>query len=63
MKIIKNILFGILGVGILLFLVALFLPKSIKIERSIKINAPVDTVFQQVVYLKKHAKMVSLERL
>ncbi|WP_418262740.1 SRPBCC family protein [Flavobacterium faecale] len=52
MKIIKKILFAILGLIALALVVALFMPKDYAVEREIIINQPKDSVFNYVKYLK-----------
>lgn len=52
MKIIKGILFTILGIIALALIVALFMPKQYAVEREVVINQPKDTVFNYVKYLK-----------
>ncbi|MFQ5674932.1 MAG: SRPBCC family protein [bacterium] len=48
----KKILIGIVGLVVLLAVVGLLIPSSYRVERSIQINAPVETVFAQVVDVK-----------
>jgi uncharacterized protein YndB with AHSA1/START domain len=52
MKIIKKILFVILGLIALALVVALFLPKDYAVEREIVINQPKDSVFNYIKLLK-----------
>ncbi len=52
MKLLKKILLGLLGVVILLLIIAAFLPKTFKSERSIVINLPQQEVFDYVKYVK-----------
>ena len=52
MKIIKRILFSILGIIALALLVALVMPKEYSVEREVTINQPKDSVFTYVKYLK-----------
>ncbi len=52
MKIIKTILFSILGIIALALIVALFMPKEYAVEREVIINQPKDSVFNYVKYLK-----------
>lgn len=52
MKIIKAILFSILGIIALALIVALFMPKDYAIRREVIINQPKDSVFSYVKYLK-----------
>jgi hypothetical protein len=52
MKIIKGILFGLLGIIALALIVALFMPKEYAVEREVVINQPKDTVFSYIKYLK-----------
>lgn len=52
MKLLKKILLGLLGVVILLLIIAAFLPKTFKSERSVVINRPQQEVFDYVKYIK-----------
>lgn len=52
MKIIKTILFSILGIIALALVVALVMPKEYAVEREIVINQPKDSVFNYVLHLK-----------
>jgi len=52
MKIIKAILFSILGIIALALIVALFMPKEYAVEREVIINQPKDSVFNYVKHLK-----------
>jgi hypothetical protein len=52
MKVVKNILFGLLGIIAFLLLIALFLPKKYAVEREIIIDSPKDSVFTYIKYLK-----------
>ncbi|GIZ08294.1 SRPBCC family protein [Flavobacterium sp. UMI-01] len=52
MKIIKKILFIVLGCIALSLLVALFMPNNYAVEREIIINQPKDTVFNYLKFLK-----------
>ena len=52
MKIIKAILFSILGIIALALIVALFMPKEYAVEREVIINQPKDSVFSYIKYLK-----------
>jgi uncharacterized protein YndB with AHSA1/START domain len=52
MKIIKRIIFVLLGILALALVVALFLPKEYAVEREIVINQPKDSVFNYLKYLK-----------
>lgn len=56
MKIIKKILFLVLGLIALALVVALFLPNDYAVEREILINQPKDSVFNYVKYLKNQDK-------
>ncbi|HTG56706.1 MAG TPA: SRPBCC family protein [Niabella sp.] len=52
MKIVKRILFVILGLIALLLIVAIFVPKDYAITKEVVINKPVAEVFNYVKYLK-----------
>lgn len=52
MKVVKKILFGLLGIIAFLLLIALFLPKKYAVEREIIIDSSKDSVFTYVKYLK-----------
>lgn len=52
MKIIKTILFSILGIMALALVVAFFMPKDYAVEREVIINQPKDSVFAYIKYLK-----------
>ncbi len=52
MKILKGILFTLLGIIVLLLIVALFVSKDYAIEREIVINKPKAEVFDYVKYIK-----------
>jgi hypothetical protein len=52
MKVVKKILFGLLGIIAFLLLIALFLPKKYTVEREIIIDSSKDRVFSYVKYLK-----------
>jgi hypothetical protein len=52
MKIIKAILFSILGIIALALIVAFFMPKEYAVEREVIINQPKDSVFNYIKYLK-----------
>lgn len=52
MKLLKRILFILLGIIILLLIVALFVPKDFKAEAQIIINKPEQEVFNYVKYIK-----------
>jgi hypothetical protein len=52
MKIIKTILFSILGIIALALIVAFFMPKEYAVEREVIINQPKDSVFAYIKYLK-----------
>lgn len=52
MKVIKKILFGLLGIITFLLLMGLFLPKTYSVEREITIDSPKDSVFTYIKYLK-----------
>ncbi|MEO5571110.1 MAG: SRPBCC family protein [Bacteroidia bacterium] len=53
MKILKTIGIGLLAIIILLCAISFFLPSGSHVERSMVINAPAETVFDQVNTLKK----------
>ena len=52
MKIAKNILIAFLGLLGILFVISMFLPSTFKVERSLTINKPADSLFNQVNNLK-----------
>lgn len=52
MKIIKAILFSILGIIALALIAALFMPKEYAVEREVIISQPKDSVFNYIKYLK-----------
>jgi len=52
MKIIKIILISFIILTALVLIVALFIPKDYKLERSIVIQAPKDSIFEYVKHLK-----------
>lgn len=52
MKILKYILFTILGIIVLALIVAAFLPKSFHVEATQVINRPVQDVYDYVRYIK-----------
>ncbi len=56
MKILKNILLGIIILLAVLFVVSLFLPSKIFVQRSMVMNAPASTVFEQINVLKNWEK-------
>lgn len=52
MKVLKYLLFTVLGLGTLWILLCLFAKDAYRIERSMDIEAPRETVFEQVRYFK-----------
>jgi len=52
MKILKNILIGIVGIIALLLIIALFVKKDYTVQREIVINKPKEQVFDYIKYLK-----------
>src|ERR1043165_6614153 len=52
MKILKKILIGLVVILAICSIISLFLPFTIKVERSITINAPHDVVFGQINTMK-----------
>ena len=56
MKILKRILLTLVIIIGLAVIVAFFLPRKVKVQRSIVINAPVEVVFEQVNTLKNWEK-------
>ena len=54
MRIIKNIILGLIVLIAVLALVGLLLPRTYKVERSVTIQAPADLVFDLVNDLKKN---------
>ena len=56
MKVVKYVVFGLLGLGVALGLISLALPSSYRVERSIEINAPMETVYPLVYDPKAWAR-------
>lgn len=56
MKILKGILFGILGIIVLALISALFIQKEFSVEKTVVIEKPVDEVFEYVKMLKNQDK-------
>ncbi len=54
MKILKNIVIGLIVLIALVMAVGLLLPSAYKVERSVTIQAPIDVVFDQVNDLRKN---------
>ncbi len=54
MKIVKNIVIGLIVLIVALAAIGFMLPSSYKVERSVSIVAPSDVVFEQVNNLKKN---------
>lgn len=52
MKIIKGILFFVVGIVALALIVAIFVKKDYALEREVVINQPVEKVFDYIKYLK-----------
>ena len=52
MRILKVILFGILGLVSLVLIIALFVKKEYAVEREITVNKPKVEVFEYVKFLK-----------
>lgn len=52
MKILRNILFGIVGLIVLVFIVSFFLKKEYSVTREVVINKPKVEVFNYLKYLK-----------
>lgn len=52
MKILKNVLLGILGLILLLLIIAIFVKKDYQVEREVVINKPINTVFDYVKLLR-----------
>ena len=48
MRILRNVAIGIAGLAGLLFLIGLFLPEATHMERSVRVNAPAEEVYQLV---------------
>ncbi|QQS31141.1 MAG: SRPBCC family protein [Sphingobacteriales bacterium] len=48
MRILKIVLYGLAGLAALLLVVALLSPGSYRVEKSIEINSPIESVFLQV---------------
>ncbi len=53
MRFLKTILIGIIGLGILVGIVGLFIPNVVRVEREILINASPERVFSQVNSLEQ----------
>ena len=53
MRFLKTILIGIIGLGILVGIVGLFIPNEVRVEREILINASPERVFSQVNSLEQ----------
>lgn len=56
MKFVKRLLVILVAIIALFFIIGLFLPSKYQVERSIVINAPAETIFEQVNDLKKAEK-------
>ncbi|WP_200979033.1 SRPBCC family protein [Echinicola sp. 20G] len=56
MKILKGILFAILGIIVIALVAALFISKEINVEKTVTINKPVEEVFDYVKMLKNQDK-------
>ncbi|WP_215226737.1 SRPBCC family protein [Echinicola shivajiensis] len=56
MKILKGILFSILGIIVLALISALFIQKEFSVEKTVVIERPVDEVFEYVKMLKNQDK-------
>jgi uncharacterized membrane protein len=56
MKIIKIILKGLLAIIIVALIAGAFMKKEFHYEKSVRINAPADLVWQNIVYFKNHEK-------
>lgn len=54
MKFLRNLFIAVAVVAVILVAVGFFLPKSVHMERSTTINAPIDEVFQQVNTFKNY---------
>ena len=52
MKILKYLLFTIIGLTLIIFALSLVLPKSFHAEGTTEINRPIDEVFDYVKYIK-----------
>lgn len=52
MKALKKILFGIVGIIVLLLIIALFVKKDYAVQREIVVNKPKQQVFDYIKYLK-----------
>ena len=48
MRILRGILFSLLGLLLLLLIVSFFLPSKVNVTRSATINAPADRIFAEV---------------
>ncbi len=56
MKIVKRILIGIVAVLLLGVIIAFMLPRKVRVERTLVINAPADVIFNEVNTMKNWAK-------
>ncbi len=56
MKVLKNIVYIIIGLIAIFFIVALFLPEDYNLDREIVIAKPVDIVYAQVVNYENRVK-------
>lgn len=52
MKILRNILFGIVGLIVFVFILSFFLKKEYSVTREVIVNKPKDEVFNYIKYLK-----------
>lgn len=52
MKLIKRLLFAVIALVAILLIVALFVKKEYKVERSVTINQPKAQVFDYIKYIK-----------
>ncbi len=59
MKFLKGILFGLLGLVLLLTIISFFLPSTVQIERSATINAPAEQIFAQINDFKNWPKWMA----
>ena len=48
MKLVRNIVIGVVGVLALVMVIGLFLPRNVSVERSVVIDAPPEAVFARV---------------
>ena len=65
MKILKKILFVVIGIIVIALIAAIFIKKDYNVERDITINKPKDSVFNYIKYLKNQdnfSKWASMDK-